>query len=90
MLVHPLKKKRIGDKSKKLLKPTSLGREQNKSRTKLKEVKVDENQFKRFTNKALLSVSMEMEDKNELKLKRSCICACEWEREKGQNCRNEK
>ena len=62
MLVHPLKKKRNGEKSRKVIKPTSLGREQNKSRTKFK---VDENQFKRFSNKALLSVSMQIEDKKQ-------------------------
>ena len=60
MLSHPLKKKRNGDKSRKNIKPVSLGREQNKSRSKLKP---DENQIKRISNKAMLSASMEQEDK---------------------------
>lgn len=35
MIANPLKKKK-NEKSKKIIKPTSLGREQNKSRGKLR------------------------------------------------------
>jgi hypothetical protein len=60
MLVHPLKKRRIGEKSRKVIKPTSLGKEQNKSKTKLKG---DDNHSKKISNKAPLSTSMEVDTK---------------------------
>ena len=54
MLANAPKKKKQHEKSKKVIKPTSLGREQNRSRGKLR----DENQPKKANSKLLLSVSV--------------------------------